>query len=89
LQFYRVYTSGRFNSELEVYAGRTIDVPSMFIAGTSDWGIYQAPGALERMQQTACTDLRGIHLIEGAGHWVQQEKPDAVNKLLLDFLAST
>ena len=89
LQFYRVYTSGRFNSELEVYAGCTVDVPSMFIAGKSDWGIYQAPGALGRMQQTACTDMKDIHLIEGAGHWVQQEKSDEVNSLLLEFLAST
>jgi pimeloyl-ACP methyl ester carboxylesterase len=89
LQFYRVYTSGRFNGELEVYAGRTIDVPSMFIAGKNDWGIYQAPGALVRMQQTACSAMEGIHLIEGAGHWVQQEKSDEVNKLLVEFLAST
>jgi len=59
LQFYRVYTSGRFNGELEAYAGRTIDVPSTFIAGKSDWGIYQAPGALGRMQQT------GVHRHEG------------------------
>lgn len=89
LQFYRVYTSGRFNGELEVYAGRTIDVPSMFIAGKKDWGIYQAPGALARMQQTACTAMKDIHLVEGAGHWVQQEKSDQVNRLLVDFLAST
>jgi len=27
-----------------------------------------------------------VHLIEGAGHWVQQEQPQAVNTLLLDFL---
>ena len=37
-------------------------------------------------QTTACTDFRGAHLIEGAGHWVQQEQPQAVNGLLLDFL---
>jgi pimeloyl-ACP methyl ester carboxylesterase len=89
LQFYRVYTSGRFNSELEVFAGRTVDVPSTFIAGKSDWGIHQAPGALERMQQSACTDMKDVHLIEGAGHWVQQEKADEVNGLLVEFLAST
>jgi pimeloyl-ACP methyl ester carboxylesterase len=28
------------------------------------------------------------HLIPGAGHWVQQERPDEVNKLLLEFLSS-
>ena len=33
----------------------TIDQPSMFIAGRSDWGAYQNPGALERMQKAACT----------------------------------
>jgi pimeloyl-ACP methyl ester carboxylesterase len=32
------------------------------------------------------TDLRGVQLIDGAGHWVQQEKPDEVNTALLDFI---
>jgi pimeloyl-ACP methyl ester carboxylesterase len=89
LQLYRVATSGRFNSDLEVFAGRTIDVPSMFIAGASDWGTYQAPGALERMRDAVCTDMRAVHLVDGAGHWVQQENPEAVSALLLDFLGST
>ena len=30
--------------------------------------------------------LRGSHIIEGAGHWVQQERAAEVNKLLIDFL---
>jgi pimeloyl-ACP methyl ester carboxylesterase len=30
--------------------------------------------------------MRGCHLVQGAGHWVQQEQPEAVNRLLLDFL---
>jgi pimeloyl-ACP methyl ester carboxylesterase len=38
------------------------------------------------MQESACADMRGCHLIEGAGHWVQQEQPDEVNRLLLQFL---
>jgi pimeloyl-ACP methyl ester carboxylesterase len=89
LQWYRVRTSGRFNGELELFAGRTIDVPATFISGRSDWGIHQSPGALERMQKAACTNMKQIHLIEGAGHWVQQEQPDEVNRLLLQFLKST
>jgi pimeloyl-ACP methyl ester carboxylesterase len=33
--------------------------------------------------------MKEIHLIEGAGHWVQQEQPGEVNRLLLQFLKST
>jgi pimeloyl-ACP methyl ester carboxylesterase len=86
LNWYRVRTTGRTNGELEVFTGRTIDVPSTFISGRSDWGIYQTPGAIERMQKSACTKMKEVHLIEGAGHWVQQERPDEVNRLLLQFL---
>ena len=86
LQWYRCRTSGGFEAELEVFSGRTIDVPSLFISGKSDWGVYQAPGVLERMQAVACADMRGCHLVDGAGHWVQQEQPEAVTRLLLSFL---
>ncbi|MBS0524873.1 MAG: alpha/beta fold hydrolase [Proteobacteria bacterium] len=89
LNWYRVRTTGRTNGELEVFTGRTIDVPSTFISGRSDWGIYQVPGALERMQKSACTRMKEIHLVEGAGHWVQQEQPDEVNRLLLNFLRNS
>ncbi len=86
LQWYRVRTGGRLTGELEVFSGRTIDVPSTFISGKSDWGIYQTPGAIEKMQKAACTRMKDIHLIDGAGHWVQQERPDEVTRLLVDFL---
>jgi pimeloyl-ACP methyl ester carboxylesterase len=86
LQGYRVGSSGRYTSELETFSGRTIDVPSLFIGGKSDWGVYQNPGAVERMQKTACTAMRGVHLVDGAGHWVQQEQPQAVSNLLIQFL---
>jgi pimeloyl-ACP methyl ester carboxylesterase len=86
LQWYRCRTQGIGNSELQVFSGRTIDVPSMFIAGAQDWGIYQTHGAIERMQASACTQMRGCHLLNGAGHWVQQESPAGVISLLLAFL---
>jgi len=86
LQSYRVGSSGRFNGDLQVFAGRTIDQPSMFIAGRSDWGAYQNPGALERMQKTACTHMTGVHFVDGAGHWVQQEQAERVAELIVDFL---
>jgi pimeloyl-ACP methyl ester carboxylesterase len=87
LQSYRVGSSGRFNAELQLFAGRTIDQPSMFIAGKSDWGAYQNPGAIERMQKTACTHMAGgVQFVDGAGHWVQQEQPARVIALIVDFL---
>lgn len=86
LQWYRCAISDRFNAELSLYAGRTIDVPSCFIAGAADWGIRQRPGALEAMQEKACTRMLGCHLLDGAGHWVQQEQPEETARLLLDFL---
>lgn len=86
LNWYRIRTSRRFDADMEAFTGRTIDVPSLFIAGASDWGIHQSPGALARMNGTACTDMRGVHLVDGAGHWVQQEQPEATTRLLLDFI---
>ena len=86
LNWYRSRTGGAYDAELQLFSGRTIDVPSLFIAGTSDWGMYQTPGAIERMQGTSCTRLLGVHRVEGAGHWVQQEQPEKVAELLLAFL---
>jgi pimeloyl-ACP methyl ester carboxylesterase len=86
LQWYRCGTSGAFTAELETFSGRSIDVPSCFISGKQDWGTYQRPGVFEAMQKTACTRMLGCHLVDGAGHWVQQEQPDEVSRLLLQFL---
>ena len=88
LQWYRCATSGRFTAEMQTFSGRSIDVPSCFISGKNDWGTYQKPGDFEKMQSTACANLLGCHLVEGAGHWVQQEQPEAVGRLLLQFLES-
>ena len=86
LQWYRCRTSGKYNAEIEIFSDRTIDVPSCFIAGKQDWGIYQKPGDFESMQTSACTHMLGCHLVEGAGHWVQQERPEEVSRLLIQFL---
>lgn len=86
LQWYRCGTEGVGISELQVFSGRTIDVPAMFLAGKSDWGRYQRPGNLERMQRSVCTAMRGCYTLDGAGHWVQQEQPEQVSTLLVEFL---
>ena len=89
LQWYRCMASSKYMAELQTFSGVTIDTPSCYIAGKSDWGIYQKPGDIERMQNSACTRMRGCHLVDGAGHWVQQEQPEKVSELLLLFLQQT
>jgi len=63
LQWYRC-ASGKYISDIETFSGRTIDVPACFISGKSDWGPYQSPGTLERMQSSATTQWRGMHLVD-------------------------
>lgn len=88
LQGYRVRRGSDPKSlaEMRTFSGRSIDVPSMFVGGKSDWGTYQTPGAVERMRNSACTRMVGLHLLDGAGHWVQQEQPEQVSTLLIQFL---
>lgn len=85
LQVYRVLSDPGLTAELRLFSGRTIDVPSLFIGGTRDWGPYSAPGALDLMRTTATTRLAGIEMIDGAGHWIQQEEPVRLGALLIDF----
>ncbi|AOI74804.1 alpha/beta fold hydrolase [Burkholderia sp. NRF60-BP8] len=85
LQAYRVFSDPDLNAELRLFSGKTIDVPSLFIGGKSDWGTYSAPGALDLMRTKATTRMSRIELIDGAGHWIQQEQPDRLGELLLAF----
>jgi pimeloyl-ACP methyl ester carboxylesterase len=88
VQWFRCQTGPIGRSELELFSGRTIDVPSCFISGKSDWATYRKPGAVERMR-TTCTQMTHFEIVEGAGHWLQQEQPERVNELLLRFLKDT
>src|SRR5207245_3885282 len=88
LQGYRVRRGSDPKSiaEMHTFSGRSIDVPSMFVVGRSDWGVYQTPGAVDNMRDSACTRMVGFHLLDGAGHWVQQEQSEQVSTLLIQFL---
>ena len=55
--------------------------------GVLDFFNMFSGGALERMSEI-CTQYRGSHLIEAAGHWVQQERAEEVNALLAEFLSA-
>jgi pimeloyl-ACP methyl ester carboxylesterase len=85
LNSYRILEESRYDAELNSFSGRTIDVPAIYIAGASEWGVYQTPGAFEAMQHGACTRLLGVHLVKGAGHSVAEEQPEEVNRLLIEF----
>lgn len=87
LNWYRASTSAEESRSLRLYAGAKISVPASFIGGSRDWGIYQTPGMLEAMTERACVDFRGLHLIDGAGHWVQQEASAAVVSALIALLS--
>lgn len=86
LQWYRCMTDPDRARDLTLFSGRRIDIPACFIAGASDWGVYQKPGDFERMQNEVMTDMIACDLVDGAGHWVQQEQPEAVVRLLLSFI---
>jgi pimeloyl-ACP methyl ester carboxylesterase len=86
LLWYRAATTRALQQGLQLYTGLTVDVPSCFIAGEMDWGVHLLPGALDVMRSDACTCWVSTRFIADAGHWVQQEQPEAVNAALLDFL---
>jgi pimeloyl-ACP methyl ester carboxylesterase len=86
LNWYRCRFDARLVAEQQLFAGRRIEIPALFVAGAQDWGIHQSPGALARMHTETFTDMGAPVLIDGAGHWVQQEQPQAVVAALLAFL---
>ncbi|HEY2213861.1 MAG TPA: alpha/beta hydrolase, partial [Acidimicrobiales bacterium] len=67
-------------------AASVYDFPAGFVTGSLDPVLAMMPGALEGMAE-ALPDFRGSTIVEGAGHWVQQEKPADTNAALLKFLS--
>jgi pimeloyl-ACP methyl ester carboxylesterase len=79
------------NAELMgAFVGAKVAVPALFAAGTRDGVISMSGGrpAVEKMLKENVTDLRGLVLLDGAGHWTQQERPAEVNAAMIDFLKS-
>ena len=85
LNWYRVQTDPCRVRDADMFAGKKIDVPCLFISGRKDWGTYQEPGVVEGMGEV-CSDFRGAKIVDGAGHWVHQEQPEAVIQEILGFL---
>lgn len=82
------YRAMRLSSEL-LTAWRYCPVrqPSLFIAGARD-DVLRFPGGDRQVANLpqVLPGLRGVHILPGAGHWIQRERAAEVNALLLDFL---
>ena len=74
---------------LAPWRGTVIRQPSMFIAGARD-DVLKFPSSQPQIANFANTlpGLRGCHILEGAGHWIQRERASVVNDLLVKFLNS-
>lgn len=83
------YRSNPYDKDLSIFSGKKIEVPSTFISGEKDWGTYQTPGGLENLEGDLSTQYQGTHFVENAGHWVQQEQPEATSKILIHFINKT
>ena len=71
--------------DLAAWDGAAIGVPSLFIGGGLDPVTIRMSSAIRR-HETTMPELRGSHVLPDTGHWVQQEQPDTVNELLVDWL---
>lgn len=70
---------------LEPWSQRPLDVPAFFIGGSLDVGTIWGREALARAPERM-TRFYGSSVLEGCGHWIQQERPDETSRLLIDFL---
>ncbi|EPQ52089.1 alpha/beta-hydrolase [Gloeophyllum trabeum ATCC 11539] len=88
LNWYRVVRSQELSEDLLVFSNKKIEVPAMYLSGKQDWGVYQNPGAIDKMRKDLCERMEDedFILVDGAGHWVQQERPHEVAQNLLRFL---
>lgn len=70
-------------------AGKRVDVPALYLAGERDTGLA-IPGMdqIIKAMPSLVPQLRATQIIPGAGHWLQQEAPQAVNQALVAFLQS-
>ncbi|MBO1334013.1 alpha/beta fold hydrolase [Streptomyces sp. VRA16 Mangrove soil] len=71
--------------DLAPYDGAPVVQPSLFIGGSRDASTMWLADAVEAYPKTL-PGLVGSHLLDGAGHWLQQERPDEVNRLLVEWL---
>jgi pimeloyl-ACP methyl ester carboxylesterase len=72
------------------WAGAKVTVPALYVVGDRDV-VYHFPGGGPPMVANLpkfVPNLRSAVVLEGCGHWTQQERPEEVNELLIEFLGS-
>ncbi|MFJ4190471.1 alpha/beta fold hydrolase [Kitasatospora sp. NPDC089509] len=74
-------------ADLAPYGGAPITQPSLFIGGTLDASTTWMADAIAAYP-TTLPGLTASHLLDGCGHWIQQERPEEVNRLLTSWLAA-
>jgi pimeloyl-ACP methyl ester carboxylesterase len=100
--FVRSFTTSGFRGGLNYYRnldrnwalqaaldGKQVEVPALYLVGERDTGLA-IPGMdqIIKAMPALVPQLRAAEVIPGAGHWLQQEAPEAVNRALVDFLKS-
>ncbi|RZJ43439.1 MAG: alpha/beta hydrolase [Brevundimonas sp.] len=98
-EYVQAFATGGFDGPLNWYRAldlnwsltgwlqdKRIEAPALFLVGEDDPVRFYA-GRHEATLKDWAPNLRGSHVLPGAGHWLQQERPDEVNRLLLEFLA--
>ena len=86
LNWYKVMISLKERKKIiNLKLSQSIKIPSLFIAGEADWGPYQKPGELEKMETKFFKNFYGIKIISNAGHWVQQENTKDCMKAIINF----
>ena len=70
---------------LAPFVGATIDQPALYLGGELDLIAGNTPEALAALPGMV-PGLRRSEVLPGAGHWLQQERPDEVNAALVGFL---
>ena len=72
---------------LSPFVGRTIEQPTLYLYGDLDLIAGNTPDAIDKMRE-ALPNLKKVVKMQGAGHWLQQERADETNSELITFLKS-